>query len=68
MAKKLGADVVINGAKQDLASEVMAQTEGNGVSRLIEASGSTPMVNLSFTLIRKVKKSILFFRICLKIL
>ncbi len=56
LAKKMGADVVVNGKRQDLAAEVAAMTDGNGVSRLVECSGSTPMVNKSFSLLRKVKQ------------
>lgn len=40
MAKKIGADYVINPAEQDLVQEVMKITDGNGVDVLLEMSGN----------------------------
>eukprot|EP00118_Oscarella_pearsei_P009889 m.58176 g.58176 ORF g.58176 m.58176 type:complete len:357 (+) comp34797_c0_seq1:572-1642(+) len=52
-AKKFGADVVINGKKEDLKEAVKRETNGDGIGRLVEATGAPPMVNNSFSLLRK---------------
>lgn len=54
LAEKMGADIAINSAQVDLHAEVMRLTDGNGVERLVEASGASAMVNTCFTLLRKV--------------
>ena len=54
LAKKMGADVCINSKSKDLREEIMKLTDGNGVSRLVEASGFSPVVNSCFSLLRKV--------------
>ena len=53
LAMKMGADVTIDCSEKDLLEEVMAITDGNGVSRLMEASGNHNMVNSSFKMMRK---------------
>eukprot|EP00731_Ephydatia_muelleri_P015719 Em0009g143a len=53
VAKQLGADVVINCKTQNLRDEVMKETEGNGVGRLMEASGAIALINNCFSLLRK---------------
>ena len=58
LAKRHGADVAIDGSTSDLRDEVMKLTEGNGVPRLVEASGVGQMVNTCFTLLRKVMERI----------
>jgi len=40
MARKIGADYVINPTEQDLVEEVMKITEGNGVDVFLEMSGN----------------------------
>ena len=50
----MGADVCINSKNEDLKEEIMKLTDGNGVSRLVEASGFSPVVNSCFSLLRKV--------------
>lgn len=35
----------------------MKETAGNGVGRLLEATGSTPMINNCFSLLRYLKSS-----------
>ena len=55
LAKKMGADIIINGMKQNLKAEIMKLTDGNGVARLAECTGAPPMVNNCFSLLRKVK-------------
>ena len=54
LAKKMGADVCINSKNKDLREEIMKLTDGNGVARLVEASGFSPVVNSCFALLRKV--------------
>ena len=54
LAKKMGADVCINSKNKDLREEIMKLTDGNGVARLVEASGFSPVVNSCFSLLRKV--------------
>ena len=55
LAKKMGADITIDCSKKDLMTEIMALTDGVGVSRLMEASGHHVMVNNSFKMMRKVQ-------------
>ena len=50
----MGADVCINSKNKDLREEIMKLTDGNGVARLVEASGFSPVVNSCFALLRKV--------------
>ena len=50
----MGADVCINSKSKNLREEIMKLTDGNGVSRLVEASGFSPVVNSCFSLLRKV--------------
>ncbi len=53
-AVKLGADVTIDCAKCDLRQEVLRLTDGDGVARLVEATGATAVVNSCFSMLRKV--------------
>eukprot|EP00112_Aurelia_sp_Birch-Aquarium-sp1_P006742 Seg1738.10 transcript_id=Seg1738.10/GoldUCD/mRNA.D3Y31 product="L-threonine 3-dehydrogenase" protein_id=Seg1738.10/GoldUCD/D3Y31 len=52
-AKIMGADVVVNGMKENLSDVVMKETNRDGVGRILEASGAQPLVNNSFQLLRK---------------
>ena len=54
LAKKMGADVLINCKETNLHQEVMRLTNGDGVPRLVEASGASALVNSSFKLLQKV--------------
>ena len=54
LASKLGADVTIDCSKEELRAVVMNLTGGDGVERLVEASGASAMVNACFSLLRKV--------------
>ncbi len=54
LASKMGADVTINTKEVDLKTEVMKLTGGDGVPRLVEASGASPLVNSCFKLLQKV--------------
>jgi len=53
LAKKMGATITINSKDNDLKSEIMKLTDGNGVPRLVEASGFPPVVNSCFSMLRK---------------
>jgi threonine dehydrogenase-like Zn-dependent dehydrogenase len=53
LAKKMGANVVIDCTVQNLHDEIMTLTGGIGVSRLMECSGS--QCNAAFSLLRKVQ-------------
>jgi threonine dehydrogenase-like Zn-dependent dehydrogenase len=50
----MGADIIINTNKVDLHAEVMRLTNGDGVPRLVEASGASQLVNNCFKLLQKV--------------
>ena len=49
----MGADITVDCKEKNLMDEVMAITNGIGVSRLMEASGNQHMVNSSFKMMRK---------------
>jgi len=53
LAKKLGADHVINTIDTDILVAVKALTNNDGAGCIIEASGFGPLVNRSFSLLRK---------------
>ncbi|ETO29941.1 hypothetical protein RFI_07179 [Reticulomyxa filosa] len=53
LAKKMGADELINVQEQDLKTEVMKLTNGIGVQAMIECSGISEVTNMSFSLLRK---------------
>ena len=55
LAEILGADTTINSGETDLFQEVSKFTNGTGVPRLVEASGSNQMVDKCFKLLQKVK-------------
>lgn len=59
LAKKMGADVVIDTSKENLKERVSELTDGAGVSRLVEATGAPPVVNNCFSLLRKGAKLVL---------
>ncbi len=50
VAKRLGADYVINPRRDDLISEVMKLTEGKGVDVVIEATGNPECIPIAFKL------------------
>lgn len=53
MATKVGADITVNTMKQNLKDFVMELTNGVGMDRICECSGVTPVVNSTFSLLRK---------------
>ena len=60
----MGADVLINCKETNLHEEVMRLTNGNGVPRLVEASGASALVNSSFKLLQKVQFCFLYTGPC----
>src|SRR2546426_7917830 len=52
MAKKMGADVVLNPAAEDAVAKILAETNGTGVDGLIEMSGNPSAVTQGFTPLR----------------
>ncbi|MEO1769104.1 zinc-binding dehydrogenase [Candidatus Enterococcus ferrettii] len=53
LAKKMGADVVVDTMKENLAEVVEEVTDGYGVDKVYDASGALPAVNASLPLMRK---------------
>merc|ERR1719394_1733233 len=51
--------VTLNLASQSLATELMKLTNGEGVARLVEATGAPSMVNTCFSLLRKGARIVL---------
>ncbi|CAL1527444.1 unnamed protein product [Lymnaea stagnalis] len=53
LAKKIGADVIVNSKRTDLKQFVTEFTSGVGMDRVCECSGNSAMVNASFSYLRK---------------
>jgi threonine dehydrogenase-like Zn-dependent dehydrogenase len=53
----MGADLIVNTKLKDLKEEIMKMTNGDGIARIVEASGASKMLNMSFSLLRKVLRS-----------
>ena len=53
IAKDLGAEVVVDSANEDLEKIVMAETNGEGVDRIVMAIGVTALVNATLKLAKK---------------
>lgn len=52
-AKELGADYVINGAKEDTVGKIMELTEGRGVDLAIETAGTEITANQAIHIVKK---------------
>lgn len=52
MAKKMGADVVINPAAEDSVARILAETSGTGVDALLEMSGNPAAIQQGFKALR----------------
>ena len=52
MAKKMGADVVLNPATEDAVARILAETNGNGVDALLEMSGNPTAIQQGFKSLR----------------
>lgn len=53
VAKKVGADVVINTQHEDVYEKVMEMTNGEGADVVIETSGAAPCIAQSVSLLKK---------------
>ena len=53
LAKKMGADVIINTQEEELSDIVNEVTDGYGVDKIYDASGSIQAVNASLPLMKK---------------
>ncbi|MDH5508167.1 MAG: L-threonine 3-dehydrogenase [Anaerolineae bacterium] len=51
-ARRMGADAAINAMKQDVMSEVMAATDGEGVDALLEMSGAPAAIRQGFEVLK----------------
>src|SRR5467141_885320 len=52
MAKKMGADVVVNPAKVDSVAKILGETNGTGVDALLEMSGNPTAIQQGFRALR----------------
>jgi threonine 3-dehydrogenase len=52
MAKKMGADVVINPAAEDAVKRILSETDGTGVDALLEMSGNPTAIQQGFKALR----------------
>ena len=52
MAKKMGADVVLNPAAEDAVAKILAETTGTGVDALLEMSGNPTAIQQGFKALR----------------
>jgi threonine 3-dehydrogenase len=52
MAKKMGADMVLNPAKEDAVGKILAETNGTGVDALLEMSGNPTAIQQGFKALR----------------
>ena len=52
MAKKMGADAVINPASEDAVKRILAETGGTGVDALLEMSGNPTAIQQGFKALR----------------
>jgi threonine 3-dehydrogenase len=52
MAKKMGADVVLNPAQTDAVARIKAETDGTGVDVLLEMSGNPAAIQQGFRALR----------------
>ena len=59
VARRMGADVVINVRNFDLGKEVLQETAGDGVGCIIECSGEPTVVQQTFSVLRKGGKIVL---------
>src|SRR5947199_8770543 len=52
MAKEMGADMVLNPAKEDAVGKMLAETNGTGVDALLEMSGNATAIQQGFKALR----------------
>src|SRR5436189_3743915 len=51
-AKQMGADMVLNPAKEDAVAKILAETNGTGVDALLEMSGNATAIQQGFKALR----------------
>ncbi|WP_163322542.1 galactitol-1-phosphate 5-dehydrogenase [Draconibacterium mangrovi] len=59
MAKKFGAEVILNHNKDNLIKEVLSRTNSRGIDHVFEAVGIEPTVNNAIEIVRKGGKVVL---------
>lgn len=60
LAKKFGADIVMNPAKEDVVTKIKEMTEGYGCDIYIEATGAGPSVEQGLAMTRKLGRFVEF--------
>ena len=60
LAKRMGADILINPKEVDAQAEIMKLTDGYGCDVFIEATGFAGMVNIGMKMIRKLGRFVEF--------
>jgi threonine dehydrogenase-like Zn-dependent dehydrogenase len=60
LAKRMGADILLNPKETDAFAEISRLTDGYGCDVFIEATGYAPMVNIGLKMIRKLGRFIEF--------
>jgi threonine dehydrogenase-like Zn-dependent dehydrogenase len=60
LAKRMGADVLLNPKEVDAFAEINRLTDGYGCDVFIEATGYAPMVNIGMKMIRKLGRFVEF--------
>lgn len=60
LAKKFGADIVLNPSKTDVVSEIKKMTDGYGCDTYIEATGHPKSVEQGLSMIRKLGRFVEF--------
>jgi L-iditol 2-dehydrogenase len=53
IGNRLGADILVNMGKEDLAQRVFDETDGRGADVVLDATGAPELLNLSVSLARK---------------
>ena len=56
LARKLGADYVLNASQEDVVQKVIELTDGLGADLVVECAGSTPAINSGIDMLRKQGK------------
>src|SRR5438093_13258126 len=57
MAKKMGAEVVLNPAKEDAVAKILAETNGTGVDALLAMSGNATAIQQGFKALRAGRRA-----------
>lgn len=60
VAKRLGADIVLNPLRDDVEGKIRGVTEGRGADIYIEASGSTTSLRTGLSVLRKAGRLVVF--------